>query len=242
MFFAATVSIAMAHSMKPGDAVSYSKLIRGKAKFHVVTADLNSGVISPETTSSKKLTSIWTMIGSEQPIAAITGTFFHMKSGRPVGDVLVDGSLVAKGYRGSAIGVSYFGEVKIFDTIFKKAYDWGEYRFGIRGTIRIVAGGKVQPNPKLQNFRDKRLWGRASRTGIGITGGNKIVLMATTNPVTLSEMGKAMLSIGVQNAISLDGGGSTALYYKGSLVVSPKRKLCNYFVLKPMAVAQWGTP
>ncbi len=242
MLFAATATIAMAHLSRPGDAVAYSNFVRGKARFHVVTADLNSGVISPETTSSGKLTSIWTMIGKEQPIAAITGTFFHMRSGKPVGDVLVDGSLVAKGYRGSAIGVSYFGEVKIFDTVFKRAYDWGEYRFGIRGTIRIVADGKVQPNPKAQQFKDKRLWGRASRTGIGITNGNKIVLMATTSPVTLSEMGKAMLSLGVQNAISLDGGGSTALYYKGSLVVSPKRKLCNYFVLKPSTIAQWGTP
>jgi hypothetical protein len=144
---------------------------------------------------------------------------------------LVDGNLVARGSRGSAIGVNYYGDVRIFDQAFRKPVDWGEYRFGLRGTVRVVQNGKVCPDPKAQKFRDSRLWGRAARTAIGTTSKGKIVLMATKSSVTLSELGKAMRQRGVQDGISLDGGGSTCLYYQGSLVIPPSRKLCNLFVL-----------
>jgi exopolysaccharide biosynthesis protein len=48
-------------------------------------------------------------------------------------------------------------------------------------------------------------------------------------------LGKAMKSRGVQDAVSLDGGGSTCLFYQGSLVVPPQRKLSNLFVLSRKA-------
>ena len=57
------------------------------------------------------------------------------------------------------------------------------------------------------------------------------MLVATTSSVTLSELGRAMKSKGVVDAVALDGGGSTALYYKGSMIVKPKRGMSNLFVV-----------
>ena len=45
------------------------------------------------------------MIGKDQPIAAITGTFFSPECSTPVADVLVDGDLKAKGNRGMSSGL-----------------------------------------------------------------------------------------------------------------------------------------
>jgi exopolysaccharide biosynthesis protein len=212
--------------------VSYQMLKRGSAKYHVITANVPTGEVTAAAVAHRGLTSIWNLIHKEQPIAAITGTFFHTKNGAPVGDILIDGSLFAKGQRGSAIGVSHYGEVKIFDTPFRQAIDWGEYRSGMRGAVRVVSNGTVHPNPKAQRFRDPRIWGRAARTGVGTTKSGKLVLIATASPVTLSQLGNAMVKVGVKNGIALDGGGSTALYFRGSMVISPKRKLSNLLVVK----------
>ena len=89
----------------------------------------------------------------------------------------------------------------------------------------------MRPNPKAQRFRDRRIWGRASRTGVGLTKKGKLVLMATSQSVTLSEFGKAMVSQGVREALSMDGGTSTCFYYRGSMLIRPGRNLSNMLVL-----------
>lgn len=231
MSMLAVAGIAIAAGSGKSSPFSYELLAHGKAKFHVVTADLNSGQIEARTVHSPQLTSVWTLLGRGKPVAAITGTFFSYGSQKPVADVLVDGNLVARGSRGSGIGVDYYGAVKILNQSFRKGVDWRDYRFGLRGAVMVVSRGKVCPDPKSQRFRDKRIWGHAARTGVGLTKSGKLVMVATRSKITLSHLGKAMKSRGVVDGISLDGGGSTCLFYQGSLVVPPQRKLCNLFVL-----------
>lgn len=229
---AAAAGLAISNTGAKISPIGYELLSYGRAKYHVITADLASGQIEASTVHSPRLISVWNLLNlGQKPVAAITGTFFSPSSHRPVADVLVDGTLVAKGSRGSGIGVSYFGGVKIFHDSFRKSTDWGEYRFGLRGGVLIVQNGQVKPDPKSQRFRDSRIWGRAARTAVGTTSAGKIVMMATRSHVTLSELGRAMKSRGVKEGISLDGGGSTCLFYQGSLVVPPQRKLSNLFVL-----------
>jgi len=177
------------------------------------------------------LTSVHSFVDKSQPMVAITGTFFSPGSQCPVADVLVDGNLVAKGSRGTAVAVDWYGKVTIFDEPFNSNIDWGAYQFGLRGAVRVVDGGVVRPNPKAQRFHDPAIWGKASRTGLGLTESGKLVLFATNDKVTLSEFGKAMKSRGVRNGVSLDGGGSTCFYYNGSFLIPPHRKLSNMFVV-----------
>ncbi|MBC8063495.1 MAG: phosphodiester glycosidase family protein [Chlorobia bacterium] len=215
--------------------IAYDSFIRDKALFHVVKADLASGLVHPTAVYNRGLTSSWKLVAGSNATVGITGTFFAPSSGYPVGDVLVDGDLKVRGYRGSAIGVDFFGGVKIFDTRFKQEYDWSQYKFGIRGAVRLVANGVVCPNPKAQRFRDRRIWGKASRTAVGLDKSGKLILIATKNSVTLSQLGKAMVSRGVVNAVSMDGGGSTCLYYRGKMVIGTGRRLSNMFVLQEKA-------
>lgn len=226
-----TVLAALAFSKAGLESVSHEWFKSGSHGYHVVTANLRSGAISAGMSKAKGLSSVWTFVKKEKPLAAITGTFFHMNTHKPVGDVLVDGDLVAKGFRGSAVGMDWYGGVKIFDTAFKEPVDWGYFRYGLRGVVRVLTKGVVSADPKSQKFRDSRIWGRAARTGIGITKYGKLLLIATRSSVTLSELGKAMKSRGAVDGVSLDGGGSTCLYYKGDLVVSPNRNLSNMLVI-----------
>ncbi|HEY0868206.1 MAG TPA: phosphodiester glycosidase family protein [Fimbriimonas sp.] len=212
--------------------VAYASFRRSSAVYHSVTADLSSKRVQAKTIHVDGLTSPWSLVSLVQPAAAITGTFFAPGIGTPVADVLIEGELVAKGNRGSALAVDYLGNVSIIDRPYLRAVDWEGYRFGLRGAVRLISNGKVNPNPKAQRFRDPRIWGSASRTGVGITSAGKLVLMATPNNVTLSQFGNAMRSRGVVDAVSLDGGGSTCLYYRGTMVVPTGRGLSNMFVVQ----------
>lgn len=233
------ISIALAASLAPppkaARPIAYDSFIRDKALFHVVKADLASGLVSPTTVYGHGLVSSWKLVAGSNATVGITGTFFAPRSGYPVGDIVIDGDLKVKGYRGSAIGVDHFGGVHIFDTRYRQEQDWSQFKSGLRGVVRLISDGIVCPNPKAQRFRDSRIWGKASRTAIGLDKYGKLVLFATKSNITLSQLGKAMLSRGVVNAVSLDGGGSTCLYYRGKMVIGTGRRLSNMFVLQERA-------
>ena len=214
-------------------SVAHVSFVVGHIRYHAVVVDLNAGKVSVKTVLAKGSKNAWSMIGKDQPIAAMTGTFFSPAEAVPVADVLVDGDLKAKGNRGSCFGVDYYGAVSIFDEHYRQRVEWSNYQYGLRGAVRVVSNGKVCPDPKSQRFHDRRIWSSASRTGIGITKSGKLVLIATNKPVTLSQFGRAMLACGIRNGISLDGGSSTCLYYNGQMLVSPKRKLTNLLVVTP---------
>lgn len=213
--------------------VAHVSMVVGGARYHAVVVDLNAGKVSVKTVLANGSRSAWSMIGKDQPLAAITGTFFSPAQGIPVADVLVDGNLKATGDRGSCFGVDYFGACSIFDEHFRTPVEWSNFQYGLRGAVRVVSNGKVCPDPKAQRFRDRRIWSSASRTGIGLTKSGKLVLIATSKPVTLSQFGRAMVKMGIRNGLSLDGGSSTCLYYNGQMLLSPKRRLTNLLVITP---------
>ncbi len=221
---------SVAHGQK-SPAIKYGSFKFGSAYFHTITCDMASGAVAMKTMLSPRMVSVWDFIAREQPVVAITGTFFNLQSHKPVADVLVDGNLLARGSRGTAVGVDWFGEVSIFDKPFKQKVDWRSFQFGMRGAIRVVNGGVVRPNPKAQKFRDPALWGHAARTGLGLTKSGKLILFATAGKVSLSVLGKAMKTQGIRNGVALDGGTSACMYYNGSLIISPGRKLCNMLVI-----------
>ncbi len=214
--------------------VAHISFVRGHARYHEIVVDLSAGNLAVKTVVTEGSHSAWSMIGKDQPLAAITGTFFSPGgSCSPVADVLVDGDLKAQGDRGSCMGVDYVGGVTIFDEHFKTAVNWDSYQYGLRGAVRVVSNGRVCPDPKSQRFHDRAIWGNASRTGIGLTKAGKLVFIATSRPVTLSEFGHAMVQCGIKNGISLDGGSSTCLYYNGQMLLSPHRQLTNLLVITP---------
>lgn len=209
---------------------AYREYRVGNKKYSVVLADLSSKKLSATVSYSKRLTSARNLL-KDKPLAGITGTFFDPATGIPVGDVVVDGDARNLGLRGSAVAIDWFGQVHVIDTRRKVPVDWRMYRYAVRGVIRVLTDGKLMPNPKAQGFRDRRLWGTASRTGLGITPSGKVVFVATKNAVTLSELGRVMKHFGADDAVSLDGGGSTCLYYKGNFKIGTGRPLSNLILL-----------
>ena len=199
---------------------------------HGVVARMDSGLVAARVVHAPRLTAPWTLISQNQPKAALTGTFFAWETQQPVADVLVEGSLVSQGRRGSIVAVDWDGRVNIFDARFGAPVDWSPYRYALRGAVRLISQGVVNPNPRAQQFRDRRIWGKAARTGIGLSAdGQRLIMAATASPVTLSQFGRMLKQLGAANAVSLDGGGSTMLYTGGRMVVRTSRRLSTLFVL-----------
>jgi hypothetical protein len=211
--------------------VEYKSIRSGNVSYHAVIAHVRTGRVAVEAVGSTKFKSASTIIRSKKPVAALTGTFFNTRSAFPVGDILVNGSLVGEGNRGSVLAVDWFGDVKVFDIKHNTEFNWFRYQYALRGTVRIISGGKVAPNPRAQKFKDPRIMGRASRTAAGITKNGDVVFMATKSNVYLRDIGNAMRKLGVVDAVSLDGGSSTCLYYRGSYKAAPGRSLTNMLLI-----------
>ena len=71
---------------------------------------------------------------------------------------------------------------------------------------------------------------KGSRGGIGVKGSTVYLVVAQS--ATVKDLASVMLAIGVDHALNLDGGGSSALYYSGSYKVGPGRSLPNAVVFK----------
>lgn len=216
--------------------VRYDSFKYGRAVFHEVRLNSGDSRVMAKVSLGARPAPI-SAFGKRTSAVVITGTFFHPSSGYPVGDIVVDGTLRAHGLRGSAIGIGWDGRFKIFDTRFGEHVDWSPYRFAVRGLVRVVSAGVVQPNPKAQHFRDSRIWSRAARVAVGITKEGVVRIFSTASQVTLSELGEAMRSRGVMEAVSLDGGSSAGMIYRGKTLVQPKRAISNV-----LRVVELGAP
>lgn len=222
--------LAAATSM-PSDARHFT-FFHGDIGYHAVIADLGPGNLAASTYFAPRLTSVWSMIRDKQPLAAVTGTFFAFENQLPVADVIVDGEQKATGYRGSIVAVDWYGNVSIRDAEVRRPFDYLEFRYALRGGVRVVHNSQVKPNARAQGFTDPAIWGKARRAGIGVTKQGKVLLIATKQRVSLAGLGKAMLKQGVVDGVSLDGGGSTMLYFNGDIKVPPTRKLSTLFMIE----------
>lgn len=222
--------------------ITYAGKKIGGVWYHAVIANLDSDNVRASGIMNQKVgrtESLWTMLSRSRPTVAMSGTFFDTRSGRPIGDIVIEGSSMVDGFHGSCLGIDYFNRATIVDPKYGRHMDLSAYRYLVRGGVRILTGGKVTCYPKAQKFRDPRVWSKARRIGVGVTAGNKLVFVATNGSVSLRQLANAMKVYGSRNAIALDGGTSAALYYRGKLLVAPGRKLTNLLTLHEYSGAAW---
>lgn len=101
--------------------------------------------------------------------------------------------------------------------------EWGRDT-GIIGGIAnyplLVSGGQPATSDET---------GGGGRNFIGVKNGR--VYIGRVNGANLSQAAKVLSTLGMENALNLDTGGSTALYYNGSYVFGPGRLLPNAVIL-----------
>ncbi|MNO77282.1 hypothetical protein D3C76_683850 [compost metagenome] len=115
---------------------------------------------------------------------------------------------------------------------FKEKYEQGFIEGGLQAGPRLVVNGKVALDVKNEGFRDpKILTGSGARSALGITQDHKLILL-TTGGATIPQLAEIMKQAGAYQAMNLDGGASSGLYYNGKYLTTPGRKISNAIVVK----------
>lgn len=171
------------------------------------------------------------MVARARPTAAVTGTFFGLRSLLPVGDIVIDGKLVHFGGVGTALCITPDNIVEFVDVKRNRRQDWSAYDFVIRSGPRLVINGKIGVNPRAEGFRDRNLFRPAWRLAAGLTEDNQLLFVGTRKRISLSQMALVMHRLGCVQAINLDAGSSTGMYYRGKEFMRPLRRLTNLVLI-----------
>jgi hypothetical protein len=203
--------------------------------MHVVQVDPRApGVRVAVATAGKGLGSRDTWRGileRSHPAAAVTGTYFCTQSNLPVGTIVVGRQAICRGYVGTALACANENGAWLIPCPPGAEHDWSLFDTVLRAGPRLLAGGSPSLAPRLEGFRDPAIFARKSRTAIAITRHGKLLLIAVPKPVWLDVLAGALQHVDAVDAMCLDGGMSTGLYYRGRTRVKPRRTLTNLLVV-----------
>lgn len=124
---------------------------------------------------------------------------------------------------------------------------WDRVSDAFGSGMLLVADGKVAFDQSREEV-GKYLMGSASRTAVGITADNNLVMVVADGRggdykgVDFDEIASIMVDCGCTDAIALDGGGSSTMVYNDQVLNTPsdrggERKIANALVLLPKSGA-----
>ncbi len=118
--------------------------------------------------------------------------------------------------------------------------EWKNVKHIISGGPYLVKDNEVFVDMTAQKLR--AIGGKNPRSAIGYTSENNLILVAVDGRegssvgMTLMQLANFMKSIGCEQAMNLDGGGSTVMYVNGGVVNNPQTKngipISNAIVLR----------
>ncbi|MCX7992834.1 MAG: phosphodiester glycosidase family protein [Fimbriimonadales bacterium] len=234
-------SFLSAHAAAPpkpksvsGDSVRLTYRKVGGVSVRCIVADLNNPYVRVGVVTARKLgrdESVWDLLARSRPTAAITGTYFSTSSKLPVGDIVIEGERVHFGGVGTALCITYDNQVRFIRQKLHRQHNWSDYRLVLGAGPRLLLNGQVTLYPPGEGFRDQRVYAKGKRVAVGVTKENKLLMAVVEQPVSLRRLAWIMRGLGATDAIALDGGGSSCLYYRRQVKVLPKRKLTNLLVV-----------
>lgn len=108
--------------------------------------------------------------------------------------------------------------------------EWTDIRSTLGAGPLLVKEGKIVADALKEGFTDSKFTGAAQRSFIGVTG-DRVLVIGTVADINLKDLAEILIKLGVQDGMNLDGGASSALYFKDQIVTKPSRKLSNAIVI-----------
>lgn len=218
-----------------GRSIKFWQTVAASVPVKVITVDLNDPNVKVSAVMARRgdgtAEPFRQMIERANPNVAVTGTFFSLNNLKPIGDIVVDGSLVHFGGMGTALCITPRNRAQMVTVAWGRHHDWSDYDFVCACGPRLLRRGRVVLDPHAERFKDKHMLAPNSRIGVGVTRGNKLVFVMTRKPIYLGRLAKAMRALGVSEAMNLDAGTSTGFYYNGATLARPGRSLTNMIVV-----------
>jgi len=108
---------------------------------------------------------------------------------------------------------------------------WNDLDYAMGAGPGLIIDGKINIDYEKEGFTEKKITEYSSaRSAIGYTK-NEHLIMITTR-ATIAELAQIMASLGCVEAMNLDGGASSGLYFSGNYVVEPGRDISNIIYIK----------
>ena len=174
-------------------------------------------------------------------IVAINGTFFNAYSDPPFpyGNIIKNGKIVHRGSVGTTCGFYADCTVKFGHVEFRDLndnlddYGWERVQAAVGAGPRLLTDGEITVDPEGEGFTsDKILSMRMARSAIGVKTDGTVLLVTTV--ASIRDLAQVMKNLGAHNAMNLDGGASSGLWYKGKSITSPGRLLSNALIFKTL--------
>lgn len=109
--------------------------------------------------------------------------------------------------------------------------DWEGVYTTIGAGPRLLKNGTICVAPEAEGFTEAKITAnRGQRSFIGVRN-DQVLIMGTVPNVTVYELAEIALSLGLCDAMNLDGGASSGLWYRGKYLTTPGRLLSNALVV-----------
>jgi len=106
-------------------------------------------------------------------------------------------------------------------------YGWEGVKNAISAGPLLLKGGQVVLNFGADGMSDPKITTqKGARSFIGRTW-NNVLVMGTTPSATVRELAEITKALGLADAMNLDGGASSGLYFDGRYLTPPGRNLSN---------------
>ncbi len=103
--------------------------------------------------------------------------------------------------------------------------------FAVGAGPKLLSNGNIDIDFERDGFSETKITSmRTARSFIGINKDGSII-MGTTPKASIKELASALSQLGVTDAINLDGGASSGLYFQGKYITQPGRQISNALVV-----------
>jgi len=109
----------------------------------------------------------------------------------------------------------------------------------LKGVTEVIAcgptllkDGKIVLDAKKEGFSSPKILEKSAlRSAIGVTADKRLLLVVTHGKI--EDLARIMRILGAKDAMGLDGGGSSGLWWNGRYLRKPKRKIANALLVLP---------
>ena len=197
---------------RPLPGIATRDLSVGGHRAHVVAIDLADPRVKLQTNSeASRGQTVESFARSSKAEVAINGDFFSFGTHKPSGLAITNGKQWAGTQRGFEGNIAFNGQHAEVMKPNAKNPLWSENVVSGRPTV-LTDGKLVLSDPNKNE--------RAARTGLGLSKNGRVLYLVAVegrsgSGLTATELGKFMRSLGADDGLALDAGGSAQLFVKG---------------------------
>jgi len=108
--------------------------------------------------------------------------------------------------------------------------EWTHIRTAIGAGPMLIKDGNLVLDAAKEGFTSDKFTSRSQRSFIGETV-DRVLVIGTVPDVTVYELAAILKDMDLVNAMNLDGGASSGLFYKGEIIKNPGREISNAIVI-----------